>query len=80
MPEWEDKKALKLHQRNTLLKAFEAPVDSIHSVDQQNDISDYLDHCELLSSEEKKITNSPINLLLQQYLNNNLTAEKAILP
>ncbi|VUG18565.1 amdS [Brettanomyces bruxellensis] len=78
MPEWEDKKALKLHQRNTLLKAFEAPVDSIHSVDQQNDISDYLDHCELLSSEEKKITNSPIKLLLQQYINNNLTAEKAI--
>ncbi len=54
MPEWEDKKALKLHQRSTLLKAFEAPVNSIPSVDRQNDISDYLDHCELSSSEKKK--------------------------
>ncbi len=78
MPEWEDKKALKLHKRSTLLKAFEAPVNSIPLVDQQSDISDYLDHCELLSSEEKKITNSPKKLLLQQYLSNNLTAEKVI--
>ncbi|KAF6015653.1 hypothetical protein HII12_000814 [Brettanomyces bruxellensis] len=75
MKSWQDIRDQKLKERDEKLKPF-SPKTELPSIDELNDVSDYIDKSDVLSNDKKVITNYSITELIERYRNGTLNAEE----
>ncbi|VUG18563.1 amdS [Brettanomyces bruxellensis] len=75
MKSWQDIRDQKLKERDEKLKPF-SPKTELPSIDELNDVSDYIDKSDVLSNDEKVITNYSIIELIERYRNGTLNVEE----
>ena len=75
MKSWQDIRDQKLKERDEKLKPF-SPKTELPSIDDLNDVSDYIDKSDVLSNDEKVITNYSITELIERYRNGTLNVEE----
>ncbi len=75
MKSWQDIRDQKLKERDEKLKPFYPKIE-LPSIDELNDVSDYIDKSDVLSNNEKVITNYSITELIERYRNGTLNVEE----
>ena len=72
---WENIRSRKLRQRENKLHPF-YPSVNLPSVDELNDVSDYIDNSDALSNEEKILTSYSVTKLIEGYSTGNLAVKE----